>query len=401
MTIDGKSLVKVVSERPIFDGFRVRIDDYGIKIMSELLKKVRPSNADASDAICWAVRQENGAIAMMHRLLETNPVCLQFDDYKAAKYALFSGQATTDVMKLILDRLDPNMQLDGKALVLTLSETNQEALKLVLGNSNLKLDIDVVGGLVDGFIKASRPNTEVLSAFFEKYAHKLTSENSKGEIPFLKIMESGSEALVDLCVQTIDPDTKLRGVPLISIAIQREGPYDPHTTFYCLTYVDDSGRTHRLISANPIAWGNNKLVSIFIDKKADLNARDQNGNTPLHYAVNIRSLDNGQNRSNILKILLEHGADQNVQNDEGLTPLAKVMLDGSNDFVRLLGFPSGDIQSDAVPSDNNLVGCATLLDSEEDPRFQALEKLWKQRHPSRTLSGFLKNAPLRPPSSFS
>lgn len=64
-----------------------------------------------------------------------------------------------------------------------------------------------------------------------------------------------------------------------------------------------------------VLTGNTKLVSSLIEQGADVNARDRNGDTPLHLAS--RSAE----KMEIVSLLIEGGANINVQDEDGDTPL--------------------------------------------------------------------------------
>jgi hypothetical protein len=51
---------------------------------------------------------------------------------------------------------------------------------------------------------------------------------------------------------------------------------------------------------------------------ADVNAKNENGWTPLHFAV-VAALDSGDNK--VIELLIANGADVNAKDDRGLTPL--------------------------------------------------------------------------------
>jgi len=60
--------------------------------------------------------------------------------------------------------------------------------------------------------------------------------------------------------------------------------------------------------------GNFYLVNVALGEKANINARDEKGYTPLHLAACSIASD-------VIKLLIERGADINAQDSEGRTPL--------------------------------------------------------------------------------
>jgi ankyrin repeat protein len=70
--------------------------------------------------------------------------------------------------------------------------------------------------------------------------------------------------------------------------------------------------------------GNFEVVRILIEyDPGDINARD--GSTPLLLASGGHNFKDGS----VLRLLLEHGADINVQNQIGLTPLHWASINGA------------------------------------------------------------------------
>ena len=77
-----------------------------------------------------------------------------------------------------------------------------------------------------------------------------------------------------------------------------------------------------------------KVATILIDAGADTNIADSEGLTPLYKAVWLCSETSGRRR--VTKVLLERGADPNVAQCNGRTPMHTVACEGDEDLAKLL-----------------------------------------------------------------
>ena len=75
--------------------------------------------------------------------------------------------------------------------------------------------------------------------------------------------------------------------------------------------IPKTGRTP--LHFNALQWGNLEVAKALISQKADLNIKDVNGQTPLHYALASR-------KWNLAKLYIDSGADTSLKdkNNEGL-----------------------------------------------------------------------------------
>ena len=72
-----------------------------------------------------------------------------------------------------------------------------------------------------------------------------------------------------------------------------------------------------------------EVKRLVLDCGLDPNVKDDDDNTPLHYAARGGHPD-------VVKLLLEHGADPNAKGVDGETPLRYAARGGHPDIVKLL-----------------------------------------------------------------
>jgi len=75
--------------------------------------------------------------------------------------------------------------------------------------------------------------------------------------------------------------------------------------------------------------GHLEVVKLLLEHGADPNVKNRDGKTPLHNAASEGHLE-------VVKLLLERGADPNVKDDDGNTPLHNAAWRGHLEVVKLL-----------------------------------------------------------------
>lgn len=99
------------------------------------------------------------------------------------------------------------------------------------------------------------------------------------------------------------------------------------------TNADDAKVAHQLLY--PVHYASRygtilfPMVEDLLRHSADPNAKDHNGDTPLHYAAH-------HNKKDVAQALLGYNANVLAQDDEGLLPIHRALLQGHDDLVELL-----------------------------------------------------------------
>ena len=111
---------------------------------------------------------------------------------------------------------------------------------------------------------------------------------------------------------------------------------------------------------------NLEVVRILIEyDPADINGVDEVGSTPLDWALTSDHFNNGS----VFRLLLEHGADINLQDEEGWTPLHEASFSGALEVVHLLLEHGADVE----PKDSN--GMTALQRAAEEGHGEVVELL--------------------------
>ena len=75
-----------------------------------------------------------------------------------------------------------------------------------------------------------------------------------------------------------------------------------------------------------------QMIELLISRDADVNAKDITGETPLHYVI-CTTL---KNKKEVVKFLISKGADPNTKDHRGQTILMSAIKYGSDDLVKML-----------------------------------------------------------------
>lgn len=124
------------------------------------------------------------------------------------------------------------------------------------------------------------------------------------------------------------------------------------------------GNTALHVACNSIYSINNEIVKLLLKYPLDINAKGLDDYTALLYAI-------GKRDKNVVKILIDNGADVNIPDKYGKTPLMEAtdMFDGDDTIIKLI------LEKGADPFQKNNFGVSVyrLL---EMPRNESIRNLF-------------------------
>jgi ankyrin repeat protein len=113
-----------------------------------------------------------------------------------------------------------------------------------------------------------------------------------------------------------------------------------------------------------------ELVQVLLERGADINVRNKDGNTPLLQALNRPDLD----RLEVVQALLDGGADTNIQDNNRMSPLHFAASDGDLEFVQVLLERGADINVRNKDGDTPLISAAKVTAAMRARYYRGMNK---------------------------
>lgn len=187
-------------------------------------------------------------------------------------------------------------------------------------NKNIKTLKKKFSSLKSLDIKSSMsiPNDEILADNYElnqKYKKKFNLKNYFKEFRGKEYLITPSFSTINLCLKksSCGPNIKLENPRKINLnKFKRNQTLDKNLN-YIIDVNDyrDGNKNSYLHLA--VVKNNEKLVKYYLDKNFSPNEQNILGNTPLHYAVELKN-------KNIIQLLINNGGDVNTKNNKDITP---------------------------------------------------------------------------------
>lgn len=308
--------------------------------------EINMDNGRNGNAIAYAIKSKS--IKLVRHLISKGARL----DKKTAEIGLrlsdgsFSSAPPVELMTLLIEKgIDLNAKDNNNRTLLfkAIRAKNKELVKLLF-EKGFKLDNGV--SHIEYMLKSYHDSRYEIVKLLAQYGANPNALDRKGNpivFRFLdsrswdKINESGYSANYEVLTSFKKPIkfdiVNKKGESLLTALLN--GRRDTDVAKFIFNKVDvdvtdNSGRTvlHN-IAAGTIPIGdprNTKLLKIILDSGADINKKDEQGDTPLHAAVKDYN-------TAIISILLNYGADPQIKNFAGKTPLDMVEPDSStHDF---------------------------------------------------------------------
>ena len=190
---------------------------------------------------------------------------------------------------------------------------------------------------VDDLLDADKSHFAI---WFQIHRGRWTSERPD-VTPLYYVSERGYLGLVDYLISKRPEDMNVRGdygTPLHAALERGHADVAQLLLRHCVD-VDIRGYQDRTPLHLAAGHGFLGVTCTLVERNADINARDRSGNTPLHrtmvewYQQSERTQDC---RLDVVKFLLEHGADPDAKDDDRWTPLHEASNYGSVKGAQLI-----------------------------------------------------------------
>ena len=109
------------------------------------------------------------------------------------------------------------------------------------------------------------------------------------------------------------------------------------------------------------------IVVYLLDKKMDFNSRDQNHNTALHLALQLKNF-------NVFKLMLDHIKNSTILLDDDKKAITSSVNDEDNTILHELAYNQSSVLTDYVVRNNNVFGINLDLKNKENYNYLEVQK---------------------------
>jgi ankyrin repeat protein len=298
-------------------------------------------SAEVFDEFHEAAKRDQ--VNKLQELLSTNMKWLEKRDkyqrtplHSAARYGAFSAA------RFLLDQgADFNVKDESGNTPLHLASIfrHEEIIDLLIRH---KADVDMLNaqGQAPLYLASLFGNPESIKLLLASGA-KTNIRDANGNTPLhIAVLYRRPENLDEILKVNPDIDvTNGEGYTPLHLAVRR--PDNEKAIEHLLqqgadvNIPDPTGRNALLVS---VGSNQKEYISLLVSKGIDINSQDDNGNTALHYPLSnvLRDKMYLPYSTEIVKILLEEGADPHIRNNEGKSPMDLAVESGENELINLL-----------------------------------------------------------------
>jgi len=220
-----------------------------------------------------------------------------------------------------------NNASQNSALFVGVESADPAAVRQAL-QAGANVDAKDSSGFTSLMIASLRGNEEIARLLLEAGATP-NSTNEADETPLMMAIQSGHNHLLTLLLDhgaDVSLRARFRGSTAVHLAASREDLSALKILLARKADVnsrDEFGNTPLSVAAAK----DSEVLQLLLDSGADVNSTNKAGGTPLMSAISSQRN---------LKLLLEHGANVNARDNNGWTVLEFALLEGCPDIINLL-----------------------------------------------------------------
>jgi ankyrin repeat protein len=304
---------------------------------NELLKKQK-ENTENNE---FLIACEDGKLDVVRKMIKSKKININFQSDNNKTGLIYASKVGNyDIVKLLVENnSDMNVQDINKntALMFAILYHNDNIAEYLI-TQGAKLDLINIHGSTVMHIAASVGNKKILEELDNRGMDLEYRDNNGNNVIFIATLNNYPH-IVKYCIG--------QHVKLNLINNHLKNSYIKDEDGNPLQYREKSSLLHICIEQNLI-----ELLIFLISKKINMNIYNCNYETPLRYACKLNKLP-------FVKILLEKGADPNINSILNYSCLHSAIENNNFDMLKLLIDYNADYNNKTLDTTLNIIHCNT------------------------------------------